>query len=362
MILTDIYYWCGVTATAYVVTCWIFSVVRGIHNCGTPKERRDYIWPDRKQQVLIYSCATMLLPYILNPQSEAAWILMKSYFPCTYYTYCGVLLFCFFGSVTQWNKLKIPTYIAVGITALTMAPLIVHAWVPSGVFSPGFLSLWNIVVAVVSILMMVYAGIAMWQVWLWMQHARDVNYSNPEDFPTEYAHRVWLAPVVLTPFLWPGFITDSPKVMAAMCIPLAIFNIVLLLNVMPVWRRAAILSASDEDDLVIEIEAPAELAEERTNRIAAEIELFVNTEAAYLDPHLKLEQVVERCSFSRSYVSRVFTERFGGFSDYVNGLRIDYFNRYRTQHPNSTEEAAAEASGFTSFKAYAKAKERIQQR
>ena len=78
MILTDIYYWCGVTATAYVVTCWIFSVVRGIHNCGTPKERRDYIWPDRKQQVLIYSCATMLLPYILNPQIEAAWILMKS--------------------------------------------------------------------------------------------------------------------------------------------------------------------------------------------------------------------------------------------------------------------------------------------
>ena len=72
--------------------------------------------------------------------------------------------------------------------------------------------------------------------------------------------------------------------------------------------------------------------------------------------------MVERCSFSRSYVSRVFTERFGGFSDYVNGLRIDYFNRYRTQHPNSTEEAAAEASGFTSFKAYAKAKERIQQR
>jgi YesN/AraC family two-component response regulator len=101
------------------------------------------------------------------------------------------------------------------------------------------------------------------------------------------------------------------------------------------------------------------LAEERTERIAAEIEQFVNTEAAYLDPHLKLEQVVERCSFSRSYVSQVFTERFGGFSDYVNGLRINYFERYKSQHPNSTDEAAAEASGFTSFKAYVKAKERL---
>ena len=76
-------------------------------------------------------------------------------------------------------------------------------------------------------------------------------------------------------------------------------------------------------------DAPAELAEERTNRIAAEIEQFLNTEAAYLDPHLKLEQVVERCSFSRKYVIKVFIDRFGGFADYVNGLRIAYFERYR---------------------------------
>ena len=70
-------------------------------------------------------------------------------------------------------------------------------------------------------------------------------------------------------------------------------------------------------------------------------------------------KVVERCSFSRKYVIKVFIDRFGGFADYVNGLRIAYFERYRAQHPNSTEEAAAEASGFTSFKAYAKAKERL---
>jgi AraC-like DNA-binding protein len=136
----------------------------------------------------------------------------------------------------------------------------------------------------------------------------------------------------------------------------------LLLNVMPVWRRAAILRDSDETDLGIEPEMHGELAEERTIRIASEIEQFVNTEAAYLDPHLKLEQVVERCSFSRSYVSRVFTDRFGGFSDYVNGLRLKYYEHYMTQHPNATGEAAAEASGFTSYRAYSRAKERLASR
>ena len=91
MVQIDSTYWYGVTATVYLVTCWVFSVVRGVHNCGTPKERRAYIWPDRKMQVIIYLCGTVLLPYVLNPQNEAAWILMKSYFPCTYYFYCGAL-------------------------------------------------------------------------------------------------------------------------------------------------------------------------------------------------------------------------------------------------------------------------------
>lgn len=362
MFYTDNYYWYGVAAAIYVVTCWIFAAVRGIHNCGTPKEKRDYIWPDRKMQVCIYMSATVLLPYVMNPQSESAWLLMKSYFPCTYYFYCGLLLYCFFGSVKQWNRSKTVNWIAGLITLVGFLPLVVHAWVPGGILSPELVSIWQVVVIVVSLLMIIYTGISMWRVWLWMQEARDVNYSNPDDFPADYAHRVWYAPIILTPLLWPAFITDSPKVMAVMCILQSFFNIVLLLNVMPVWRRAAILSDSDETDLGIEPEMHGELAEERTIRIASEIEQFVNTEAAYLDPHLKLEQVVERCSFSRSYVSRVFTDRFGGFSDYVNGLRLKYYEHYMTQHPNATGEAAAEASGFTSYRAYSRAKERLASR
>ena len=131
---------------------------------------------------------------------------------------------------------------------------------------------------------------------------------------------------------------------------------------MPVWRRAAILTEIDEEDAEAVPYENDELAEERSNRIATEIEKFVNTEAAYLDSHLVLEQVVERCNFSRRYVSNVLTERFGGFSDYVNGLRLNYFEQYKAQHPNSTDESAAEASGFTSYKAYLKAKERLPQK
>jgi ABC-type arginine transport system permease subunit len=39
IMMEDKFYWYGIAAAVYIVTCWVFSVVRAVHNCGTPKER-----------------------------------------------------------------------------------------------------------------------------------------------------------------------------------------------------------------------------------------------------------------------------------------------------------------------------------
>jgi hypothetical protein len=56
---------------------------------------------------------------------------------------------------------------------------------------------------------------------------RDQNYSNPDDFPADYARRVWLAPVYYVPLIWPAYILDSPVVMAVQNVLLSAGNIVL---------------------------------------------------------------------------------------------------------------------------------------
>ncbi len=349
---TEHFYWYGLAAITYLVTCYVFSAVRWFHTCNAPKERRTYIWPDRKLQVSIYLCATCLLPYILSPNSEAAWLLEKSYFPCTYYFYCGVLLFCFFGTVKQWNQWRTTSWIAAIITLLAMAPLIAHAWIPGGILTQAGLDIWEKVVLVVSLVMMSYAGLSMWQVWQWIKEARDENYSNPDDFPIDYAQRVWRAPILFTPLLWPAYILDSPDVMAVMNVLLAASNILLLLNVMPVWRRETIVPHAEEH----ESEHVDMSTDERIVTIASEIEKFVDHEKGYLNPHLRLDDVVEHCSYSRSYVSKVFSTRFGGFSDYVNGLRLQHYDAYVKENHNCTSDAAAQASGFVSYQNYHRAK------
>jgi AraC-like DNA-binding protein len=99
---------------------------------------------------------------------------------------------------------------------------------------------------------------------------------------------------------------------------------------------------------------------ERAKKISEEIERFVKKGKGFLDPHLKIDNVVDHCSYSRTYVSHVFKTRYGGFSRYVNTLRLEYYDRYLAQHPSVTKDTAAQESGFISYIAYYKVKERLE--
>lgn len=359
MVYTDNIYWYGVAAAVYMTSCWLFAAVRWFHTCQAPKEKRDYIWPDRKLLVVFYMMATVLLPYLSDPTSPAAWALWKSYFPGTYYFYGGALFFCFFGTVKRWERWKATIRTTAAITIVTMAPLVVNAWTDGRVMGEGFARLWLNVVAAVGIGMMVYCALAMRQTMRWMQEARDANYSNPDDFPLDFARRVWLLPIVMTLFVWPPFVLDSPLVMAVMNVMLAVFNVVMLIFVLPVWRRETLVPGEEMQEASEPAESADGMAPECEHKIMEEIELFVRDNKGFLDAHLKLENVVEHCSYSRSYVSKVFQKHFNGFSRYVNLLRLKHYDRYMEAHPNATKDTAAQESGFTSYNAYYKAKERF---
>lgn len=365
MIQTETIYWSGVTAAVYLATCWTFAAVRWWHTCREPKEHHDYLFPDRKLLVLIYLLGTVLLPYILNPASETAWTLWKSYFPGTYYFYSGSLFFCFFGTVRQWNQWKTVIWVAAAFTIGAMLPLVLDAWIPGGLLTSDGTKLWHIIVTAVGIGMMGYAGLALKLVIQWMKETREENFSNPDDFPLDFARRVRLMPLVLTLMVWPPYLMDSPVMMAVMNVLLAAFNVVLLLNVLPIWRRLTIVAGtqdmSESSFLVEQGEDADPLNEERTHKIVNEIEAFVNEGNGYLDPHLKLNNVVAHCTYSRSYVSKVFQEHFDGFYNYVNRLRMEHYDRYMAEHPSATKDTAAQESGFTNYNSYYKAKKRLEQ-
>lgn len=352
------YYYYGLAAMLYLTTCWSFAVIRWFHTCRAPKERHAYIWPDRKLQCLVYAVSAVLIPYVIDPTDEAAWTLMKSYFPAVYYFYCGLLMLCFAGTVKQWARWKSISWTAAIMVIATMLIPVLNAWLPFRFMSSEGLHFWQHVITAESLVMMGYCSLAMWQVWHWIREGRDANYSNPDDFPVDYARRVLLFPLVLIPLVWPAYILDSRTVMAVGHVFLAAFNLVLLITVMPAWRRAAIIPAQHDDEPADDTGTHDDTVEEQLDQIALEIRAFVDEQRAYLDPHLKIDDVVDHCQRGRSYVSLTFQRRFGSFASYVNGLRLAHYKQYVADHPEETKEAAAQASGFSSYNAYYRAKQR----
>ena len=357
MTMTIEHYYYGLAALMYLTTCWMFAAVRWWHTCKQPKSAQRYIWPDRKLQCLLYCCASVLLPYVYDPTNPMAWLLIKSYFPATYYFYCGVLLLCFFGTVKQWNKWKTVSWAAAIMVIGAMLVPVLNAWLPTSILSAEGLNVWQYVVMIESFVMVVYVMLAMWQVKRWMDEARDANYSNPDDFPADYASRVWLFPVILTPLVWPAYLLDSPRLMAIQNVLLAVSNVCLLITVMPVWRRKAILATPEADQSQ---ESDDQTDDELIAQTALEIEAYVRDQQAYLNPHLKIDDVVSHCQLGRSYVSLTFSRRFKSFAYYVNSLRLAHFDQYVTDHPEETKESAALVSGYSSYNSYYRAKQKIE--
>lgn len=352
------YYLYGVAAAVYLTTCWCFAAVRWFHTCKQPKENHRYIWPDRKLQCLFYLCSAVLIPYVIDPTNQAAWMLEKWYFPTTYYFYCSVLLLCYTGTVKQWNSWKNVSWIAAIMVIVTMIVPILNAWLPTPIINDEGLHIWHYVTLSTSIVMLGYVFFAMWQVRRWIIEARDANYSNPDDFPVDYANRVWLFPIILTPLLWPAYIFDSPLLMAVQNLLLAVSNICLLITVMPLWRRMDIPSHPDEAESPQQPQADSAL-EEMLDQTAVEIEAYVREQEAYLDSHLTLDDVAAHTQHGRTYASLTFQRRFGGFASYVNGLRLAHYERYCAEHPGETKESAALSSGFSSYNAYYRAKQKV---
>lgn len=99
----------------------------------------------------------------------------------------------------------------------------------------------------------------------------------------------------------------------------------------------------------------------KAKSIAAAIRRVVEEEQVFLDPHLTVQDVATRCGFNRTYVAGIFKSEFGGFFRYVNTLRLRYADEYQAAHPTASVAELADAAGFGSRQSYYKVKKELEQ-
>ena len=371
----------SIACTAYVVTCLMFAAVRWFHVCPGAKENKSYYHPDRKLLTLFYAVPIILLPYVLNPASHASWLLVKGYYPLTHFFYCAVLLFNYFGKVRQWRRWLSSGIAASVLVSIVAALLLAVSLMPECKINEAWEHTLNSIIIAVGLLMTIYCGVAIWQVWQWIHEYSTDNFSNIDDFPLPYARGVIVIPIIHALLIWPMVLLDSPKWLATMQLLLAVFNIFFLIYALPSKRKGNPLEQMIEDNReadneeVLEQTLPTEehpeiieqrpkerqmdIPEQTRQKIADGIEKALVRQRLYLNPNLRLKEVVEVCGYSQAYVSRVLREQYGGFFDYVNILRCRHVDEYIARHPEVTKEEAIIKSGFKDRQNYYRIKKHL---
>lgn len=346
----------GLAAMVFVATHLVIAAVRWFHMCRPHDRHPDYYYPGRRAASLCFLTVVFIIPYIIFPDKRGAWLLMKAYFLPGELFVLAILLFSYFGTIMHWRKWRVPTLILglVASTALFAGP----ASSLLGVGEAGSAIVADGIIYGLGVFMTGFCILAIRVVLRWTAKIDVEEYSNPEDFPVNFARRQVRSMITVMVLLWANALLDSPAAMAVLNILLSISSTLLLISALHPHRHG-----EPEEEAAPEPAATKSvLPPARAKVLAAAVRRVMEEEEAFLDPHLTLQEVATRCGTSRTYISNVFRTEFGSFFTYVNTLRLQYANSYAAAHPGAKLNEVIEASGFGSRSSYytVKAKLRLE--
>ncbi|NDV59446.1 AraC family transcriptional regulator [Bacteroides sp. 519] len=85
-----------------------------------------------------------------------------------------------------------------------------------------------------------------------------------------------------------------------------------------------------------------------TSKIKSDFICLMEDEQVFLNKDLHLDDVAQMIHSNRTYISRLIHDEFNcNFSEYINGLRIEYAKNLLQQNPHYTQEYIATQSGFS---------------
>ena len=357
-------YFCGMAATVFITTSLVVAAVRWFHMCRPYDKHASHYYPGRPSVVMAYLSSLALIPYALHPESLDAWYLTQMFFlPFTLLGF-SLLLFSYFGDFIQWKNWKWPL-VAVGapIVLALVAALVMAVWPGEQLGVTVNPVLADCLLYIPGSISTIICFIIMTIVHLLARSVNEDNFSNPEDFPVVLARR-WILLIFINLFLcWTAILLGDQQIMAVIMFLFSVSSVIFIISALHPHRTGPIELGEEAEEAVPEEEtAPKrEVSSKKRLEILSSIHLVVVEQQAYLEPHLTIQDVADRCGYSRSYIAGIIKSEYGGFFDYINNLRLMHVTYYLQHHPGSTVQEAAEAAGFNSRQAYYTVKARLEQ-
>ena len=352
--MNGISYFCGIAAAMYLATSLVVGAIRWFHMCKPFDKQPRYYYPGRPYVTMVFASALLLLPYVLDPESADAWYLVRMYFLPLTILHLSILQFAYFGSVMQWKRWRLPAILSTVPMALVMVAVEAIALTPGeqiGGVIPQALAVGTL--HLTGALLTIVCGVSVAVVLKWAKHYDVDEFSNEEDFPVVFARKWMLLATVNAVIVWAAALVNSRVVMAVMMLLLSVSAVIFLITALhpnrnrPVEEEVA-PKADGEPGMVYQ----RAISKKKRLEILQALNTAVVEQKAYLEPHLTIQDVADKCGYNRTYIAGILKGEFGGFFNYINSLRLKHVEDYMRQHPDATIQEAVSESGFASRQAY----------
>ena len=356
------------SVAVYIAVSVCIGAIRWGHKCEPYARHADYYYPAWKAVVVCYMSDVLLCPIVLMPTDTDAIMYLRMMLILASPLFCAALLFSYFGKVLKvgwWRNPVIALYIPFSIMAITA---LVLTLMPDTQIKGSFCTWFFSISGVLALVYLACFMLAVIMVARAMRRFQEENYSNPDDFPRQFAKGIIWLPILHLVVSWVTTSIGSITALSIGMLLLSVIGVIFLIGALAPHRTMDVERlelgelqieavpdlpepqiAEPEPQPVIEEET---LSQERKDEIVSIIRRHVEDEQAYLDSHLTLTSLSRTCGVNRTYLSQVITERMGGFYTYVNRCRLAHVARLKVQQPDTSIEEIATASGFGSRQSY----------
>ncbi len=348
---------------AFVLSSLFCAVVRWFHMCRPFDKEESYFYPARRLITLIFLLFTLEAVYLFHPQEADTWLFIRSFLVISLPA-MGTLAFkrYFFGDKRRRSRRILLVGVVPGVAVGT---LFVMACMGEGILERYHTAVLT-AVGVLGVVLNICLLRASWWLYTLINAYQHGEYSNKDDFPVRFASGVIALPLLTMLAGWAVFLTGSREVNAWLNGVMTVTNVTLLIVILHPQRKEckqindemekAVLKTKDEDgDVLASYAAPAKKAnipEAVKDELERSIRKALIEEQLFLNPNLRMDDLITAASSNRRYVSAVLGERFGSFYSVLSNLRIEYAIAYAKEHPNASAEDIAIKSGFTTTKTY----------
>ena len=192
----------SVSLAVYVAVCIMTGVVRWSHKCAPYDKHADYYYPGWRTLALGSLSNLVLLPAVFLPGDPDAILQIRMMLILSSPFLCSALIFSYFGRVLKVSWWRKPIYVLSGTYSLMSLIALVCTLMPGTQMQGAFLRGYFVAGGFLALVYLLGLVLALRLIIQRLGRFSEESFSDPDDFPAEYAKSLIYIPFLHLVMSW----------------------------------------------------------------------------------------------------------------------------------------------------------------